>query len=106
MWYFTGQGRGTMIEMQWPYDDPNTTYIISSPRCIRLLNKSKKKFVKELKELGDVPVKKNVEFVEDEALSDEFVYVVDDEGIQLVVDMVWPNQTKGKKPLDFTKYDA
>jgi hypothetical protein len=100
-----------MIDLQWPYDDKNTTYIVSSQRCISLLLKSKKKFVSELKELGDIPIKKNVEFVADEALSDEFVYVVDDEGIQLVVDMVWPTEkekkkSKSKKPIDFTKYDA
>lgn len=94
------------MEIQWPYDDPHTTYIVSSPRCIRLISKAKKKFVKELKELGDVPVKKKIEFVEDEALSDEFIYVVDDEGIQLVVDMQWPDEAKVKKPLDFSKYDA
>jgi hypothetical protein len=94
------------VEIEWPYDDPQTTYVVSSPRCIRLLEKSKKKFIKELKSFGDIPVKRNVEFVEDEALSDEFVYVVDDEGIQLVVDMEWPGEAKVKKPLDFTKYDA
>ena len=39
--------------------------------------------------------------------------VVDDEGIQLVVDMVWPakeekkkKKAKSKKDFDFTKYDA
>jgi hypothetical protein len=94
------------VEIDWPYDDPNTTYVVSSPRCIRLIEKSKKKFIKELKAFGDVPVKRNVEFVEDEALSDEYIYVVDDEGIQLVVDMQWPDESKVKKPLDFTKYDA
>jgi hypothetical protein len=51
-------------------------------------------------------VKRNVEFVEDQALSDEYIYVVDDEGIQLVVDMQWPDEAKVRKPLDFTKYDA
>jgi hypothetical protein len=94
------------VEIEWPYDDPQTTYVVSSPRCIRLIEKSKKKFVKELKSFGDVPVKRNVEFVEDEALSDEYIYVVDDEGIQLVVDMQWPDEAKVKKQLDFSKYDA
>jgi len=94
------------MNIEWPFDDPSTTYIVSSPKCIRVLEKNKKKFVQELKELGDVPVKRNVEFVADEALSDEFVYVMDDAGIQLVVDMEWPQKAKVKKPLDFTKYDA
>jgi hypothetical protein len=94
------------MEIEWPYDDPNTTYVVSSPRCIRMLEKAKKKFIKELKDLGDIPVKKNIEFVEDEALSDEFVYVLDNEGIQLVVDMHWPDAEKPRKPLDFKKYDA
>ena len=94
------------MEIQWPYDDPNTTYIVSSSRCIRLLEKSKKKFLKEIKQMGDIPLKKNIEFVADEALSDDFLYIVDDEGIQLVVDMEWPSNSRTKKPLDFTKYDA
>jgi hypothetical protein len=98
--------RSGTVEIEWPYDDPNTTYVVSSPRCIRLLEKSKNKFIKELKAFGDVPVKRNVEFVEDQALSDEYIYVVDDEGIQLVVDMQWPDEAKARKPLDFTKYDA
>jgi hypothetical protein len=96
---------------EWPYDDKNTTYIVSSPRCIKLLLKSKKKFVEELRSFGDVPIKRSVEFVEDDALTDEFVYIVDDEGIQLVVDMIWDEPKKKKKPkskkdFDFTKYDA
>lgn len=102
-----------MINLEWPYDDKNTTYIISSPRCIKVLEKSKKKLIKELKGFGDIPVKQNVELVADEALSDEFVYVVDDEGIQLVIDMEWPAEekkkkktSKTKKDFDFSKYDA
>jgi len=99
---------------EWPYDDKDTTYIVSSPRCIRMLLKSRKKFVEELRGFGDIPIKRTVEFVEDDALTDEFVYVVDDEGIQLVVDMVWPEEekpkkkksSKSKKDFDFTKYDA
>jgi hypothetical protein len=94
---------------EWPYDDKNTTYIVSSPRCIKLLLKSKKKFVSELRAFGDVPVKKSVEFVEDEVLTDEFIYVVDDEGIQLIIDMEWPEKkkkSKSKKDFDFTKFDA
>lgn len=96
----------------WPYDDKDTTYIVSSPRCIKLLLKSKNKFVSELRAFGDVPVKRTVEFVEDEALTDEHVYVVDDEGIQLIVDMEWPKDkkkkksSKSKKDFDFTKFDA
>jgi hypothetical protein len=94
---------------EWPYDDKNTTYIVSSPRCIKLLLKSKKKFVSELRAFGDIPIKQSVEFVEDDSLTDEFVYIVDDEGIQLVVDMVWDEKkkkSKSKKDFDFTKYDA
>jgi|688.fasta_scaffold108912_2 hypothetical protein len=96
---------------EWPYDDKDTTYIISSPRCIKILLKSRKKFVDELRGFGDIPIKRTVEFVEDDALTDEFVYVVDDEGIQLVVDMVWDEPkkkkvSKSKKDFDFTKYDA
>ncbi|NDC24384.1 MAG: hypothetical protein EBZ49_09695 [Proteobacteria bacterium] len=94
---------------EWPYDDKNTTYIVSSPRCIKLLLKSRKKFVSELRAFGDVPVKKSVEFVEDEVLTDEFIYVVDDEGIQLIIDMEWPEKKKkpkSKKDFDFTKFDA
>ncbi|MBU6375658.1 MAG: hypothetical protein KGQ59_06650 [Bdellovibrionales bacterium] len=100
---------------EWPYDDKDTTYIVSSPRCIKLLLKSRKKFVSELRSFGDIPIKRTVEFVEDDALTDEFVYVVDDEGIQLVVDMQWPEEKKkkkkkisaeSKKDFDFTKYDA
>lgn len=93
--------------LEWPYDDVNTTYIVSSPRCIKLLLKSKKKLISELREYEDVPIRKNVEFIEDEALNDEFVYLVDCEGIQLIIDMEWPDKKKKrKKPLDFTKYDA
>ena len=99
-----------MEVMEWPYDDKNTTYIVSSPRCIKLLLKSRKKFVSELRAFGDIPIKANVEFSEDEALTDEFVYIVDDEGIQLVIDMEWPQEKKkkpkSKKDFDFTKYDA
>ena len=96
---------------EWPYDDKDTTYIISSPRCIKILLKGRKKFVEELRGFGDIPIKRTVEFVEDDALTDEFVYVVDDEGIQLVVDMVWDEPkkkkvSKSKKDFDFTKYDA
>ena len=97
---------------EWPYDEKDTTYIVSSPRCIKMLLKSRKKFVEELRSFGDIPIKRTVEFVEDDALTDEFVYVVDDEGIQLVVDMVWPEEkkkkkkSKSKKDFDFTKYDA
>jgi hypothetical protein len=96
---------------EWPYDDKDTTYIISSPKCIKILLKSRKKFVDELRGFGDIPIKRTVEFVEDDALTDEFVYVVDDEGIQLVVDMVWDEPkkkkvSKSKKDFDFTKYDA
>jgi hypothetical protein len=76
------------------------------------LLKSRKKFVSELRAFGDIPIKRTVEFVEDELLTDEFVYIVDDEGIQLVVDMVWDEPkkkkkvSKSKKDFDFTKYDA
>ena len=96
---------------EWPYDDKDTTYIVSSPRCIKILLKSRKKFVDELRGFGDIPIKRTVEFVEDDALTDEFVYVVDDEGIQLVVDMIWDQSkkkkvSKSKKDFDFTKYDA
>jgi len=96
---------------EWPYDDKDTTYIVSSPRCIKILLKSRKKFVDELRGFGDIPIKRTVEFVEDDALTDEFVYVVDDEGIQLVVDMIWEQSkkkkvSKSKKDFDFTKYDA
>jgi hypothetical protein len=50
-----------------------------------------------------------VEFVEDEVLTDEFIYVVDDDGIQLIIDMEWPEKkkkSKSKKDFDFTKFDA
>ena len=94
---------------KWPYDDKYTTYIVSSPRCINFLLKSDKKFIKELRAFGDVPIKRTVEFVEDDSLTDEFVYIIDDEGIQLIVDMEWPEKkkkSKSKKDFDFTKYDA
>jgi hypothetical protein len=94
---------------EWPFDDQHTTYIVSSPRCIKLLLKNRNKFVAELRSFGDIPVKRSVEFVEDDTLTDEFIYIVDDEGIQLVVDMQWPEKkkkSKSKKDFDFTKFDA
>ena len=96
--------------IEWPYDDQFTTYIVGHPRCIKLISKSREKFVKELKELGDVPLKQSIEFIEDEQLSDEYLYVVDCDGIQLIVSMEWPVKKKKKKgsktPIDITKFDA
>lgn len=94
---------------EWPYDDEKTTYIVGSEKNIDLFIKSKKvqkQFIADLKDMGDIPVRKKTQFVIEEGMSDEFIYVVDAEGIQLVVEMEWKNDLKSKKDFDFTKYDA
>lgn len=94
--------------IEWPYVEVDTTFIVSSPRCIDLLWRERKEFVKQLRSLHGVRIKKKVKFVKERGLSDVFVYVVDDGGVRVIVDMEWGEEkvSKSKKDFDFEKYDA
>lgn len=91
------------MTLEWPFDEVGVTYVVGSVSSMKELfpnRKVKTKFIKELKGMGDVPVKRRVKFVPDAYVSDEFLYVVDSEGLQLVV------QLEEDQPIDISKFDA
>lgn len=91
------------MEIDWPIKNKNTTYIIGSHRTIALFEKNKsnaKTFVKDLRKLEDLIVRKSVKFIADYSAGDDYLYVVDYEGLQLVV------QIERDDEIDISKYDA
>lgn len=94
------------MDLAWPFTAKTVTYIVGSPKSIAIFTKSKttsKKFVEELRGLGDVKIKKTVKFIAEDGMSDEYIYIVDCDGIQLIVQMQYEDD---EVPFDFSKYDA
>jgi len=91
----------------WPYKKKGITYILSSPKVIAGFIKSRKSrvdFVKGLKEMGDIPVKRKVVFQYETFLTDVFIYVADSEGVQTIFRVELEDDFK--KPIDFSQFDA
>lgn len=80
------------------------TYVIGSHRTIALFEKNKdnaKTFIKDLRKLDDLKVRRSVKFVADYSATDEYLYVVDFEGLQVVIQI-----ERDDDPIDISKYDA
>lgn len=92
------------MEIDWPIKNKNTTYVIGSHRTIALFEKNKdnaKTFIKDLRKLDDLKVRRSVKFVADYSATDEYLYVVDFEGLQVVIQI-----ERDDDPIDISKYDA
>jgi len=91
-------------EVHWPIKNKNVTYVIGSPRTIALFEKNDgnaKVFVKDLRNLGDVKVRRKVEFVSDVYCEEKYIYIMDYEGLQLVIEI-----ERDDDPIDISKFDA
>lgn len=92
------------MEIDWPIKSKTVTYVIGSHRTIALFEKNKenaKIFIKDLRKLDDLKVRRSVKFVADYNASDEFLYIVDYEGIQVVIQI-----ERDDDPIDISKFDA
>jgi hypothetical protein len=92
------------MEIDWPIKSKTVTYVIGSHRTIALFEKNKdnaKTFIKDLRKLDDLKVRRSVKFVADYSATDEYLYVVDFEGLQVVIQI-----ERDDDPIDISKYDA
>jgi len=92
------------MEIDWPIKSKTVTYVIGSHRTIALFEKNKENariFIKDLRKLEDLKVRRSVKFVADYSASDEFLYIVDYEGIQVVIQI-----ERDDDPIDISKFDA
>lgn len=93
------------MEVDWPIRNKSVTYIIGSPRTIALFGKgstNEKTFIKDLRKLNDVKIRKSVKFIADTSASNEFIYVVDYTGLQVVIQI----EHEDDQQFDISKYDA
>lgn len=92
------------MEIDWPIKSKTVTYVIGSHRTIALFEKNKENarvFIKDLRKLEDLKVRRSVKFVADYSASDEYLYIVDYEGIQVVIQI-----ERDDDPIDISKFDA
>ena len=90
----------------WPYTNDKITYVIGHPYTLKLLDKPRKRkiFRKNLIALKRFTIRKQIRFVRDPYSPEEFLYVCDLHGLQLIIEVDW---AKSKKPpVDISKYDA
>ena len=91
-------------EVHWPIKSKNVTYVIGSPRTIALFEKNdgnSKIFIKDLRKLEDVKIRRKVEFVSDVYCEEQYIYIMDYEGLQLIIQI-----ERDDEPIDFSKFDA
>lgn len=92
------------MEIDWPIKSKTVTYVIGSPRTTALFERNKSTatiFIKELRKLKDLKVRRSVKFVIDVMCGDEYIYIMDYEGLQLVIEI-----ERDEDPIDISKYDA
>lgn len=92
------------MEIDWPIKSKTVTYVIGSYRTIALFEKNKenaKIFIKDLRKLEDLKVRRSVKFVADYMADDSHLYVVDSDGLQVIIQI-----ERDDDPVDFSKYDA
>ena len=95
---------GADMELEWPIKSKTATYVIGSPRTIALFEKNKENariFIKDLRKLDEMKVRRTVKFVTDVYAEDKFIYIMDYEGLQLVIEI-----ERDEDPIDISKYDA
>ena len=92
------------MEIDWPIKSKTVTYVIGSHRTIALFEKNKENariFVKDLRKLEDLKVRRSVKFVADYEADDNHLYIVDSDGLQVIIQI-----ERDDDPVDFSKYDA
>ena len=89
----------------WPYTNDKVTYVIGHPDTLKLLDKprQRKVFRADLIALNRFEIRKQIRFVRDPYLPEDYVYVCDLLGLQLIIEVAW---NKESPPIDISKYDA
>ena len=89
----------------WPYTNDKITYVIGHPDTLKLLDKPRQRkiFRSDLISLNRFTIRKQIRFVRDPYLPEEFVYVCDLLGLHLIIEVEWKKQPP---PIDISKYDA
>lgn len=95
-----------MATLELPELEDGVTYVVGSKRAIDLFVKNKKSrkiFEKDLRAMDDIVVYTDIVYEVETNIKDDYIYVLDSDGMQLVIAMEWVDE---KNPIDFSRFDA